>query len=657
MAYELRESNYIGLDIETYDPYLTTAGASWVFGEGSILCTALYYEDEDKVKVIPGADEEVKNVLLNPHNVLIGANIVYDIGWLEAVLGIKTRAMCYDIQMAEALIDEYGEFNLEALSKKYLGKGKEKSKLERWVEENGLKGDFRKHLKDAPFSLLKEYVSADAKYPVQIFRKQLAILKNYDLIEPFLIDCSLIPVVLGMKQRGIRIDMERKRESKRILERIVEDSRQKFIASYGDVNINSSKQLADLFDMLDIPVTYKITVKGIFSSGIHRIFSWETLKEDLSLVNQIARGFVNEKGKIVTYVTKEQALSIVDRLKAAGFVVVANPTIDKNVRNGLASEFPVVKLINSMKRAEDILSKFLGSEFDRFIAKDGRIHADFNISKSDQYGTVSGRFSSSMPNLQQIPSKDSITDIDGNELPLAQLCRSIFIPEPDHLLFKIDYSQIEFRLLVHFAKGPGAEYARRLYNENPHTDFHKMVQDISGLDRKYAKNLNFGVMYGMGIQRMMKFFGWDEQKAKSIYSQYRDAVPFVLHTMQVVQQVAIQRDSGKQRGYIVTVGKRKARLKSRDTAYTMLNRLNQGSAADIMKKAMVMAADNGLDEQLHIALTVHDELVGSFQETEKDKKALKTLKEIMETCYTLKVPLVAELEIGENWYDVAEYPL
>ncbi len=127
--------------------------------------------------------------------------------------------------------------------------------------------------------------------------------------------------------------------------------------------------------------------------------------------------------------------------------------------------------------------------------------------------------------------------------------------------------------------------------------------------------------------------------------------------MQVVQQVAIQRDSGKQRGYIVTLGKRKARLKSRDTAYTMLNRLNQGSAADIMKKAMVMAADNGLDEQLHIALTVHDELVGSFQETEKDKKALKTLEEIMETCYTLKVPLVADLEVGENWYDVAEYPL
>ena len=180
----------IGLDIETVDPLLTTAGYSWKYGQGYILNTAIYYEEQDRVRIVAGLyndncpySEEIRQaenakiveLLQNPNVSVVGANLQYDLGWLLHEYEMSTydvKCSFIDVLQAEAILDEYSTHSLESLSQKYLKYGKSKDRIEDWVRENvSKKGDFRKYLKDAPWELLVEYVTGDAKNPVKIWRK------------------------------------------------------------------------------------------------------------------------------------------------------------------------------------------------------------------------------------------------------------------------------------------------------------------------------------------------------------------------------------------------------------------------------------------------------------------------------------------------------
>ena len=641
---------YVGLDIETNDLHLLDKGASWVYGEGEILCTSLYYEKTGKKKVIKKWNEEVRSLLLNENVTIVGANIIYDIGWLEYEMGIqgKTKANLLDVISAEALIDEYGMSNLEYLGQKYLRRGKVKSALEDWAAGEGLHGDFRKHLKDAPWNLLKEYAADDAELPVLIMRKQEPILQAQGIDKPFDIDCRLIPYVLQMKQRGSRIDMKKKAENCAILEDRLKEKKATFTKKYGAVNLNSSKQVAALLDRQDIPYRYKFTVKG---RGPVK-YGWSELRQGKIELDEVVRGFRRDKGKLVAKIDKSHKDRMCDILDAAGFDYICNPNVDKKFLDAVADEYPVTKLIKEIKQIDGIISKFLGPGFDRFVIMEedglGRVFGDFNISKSDEFGTISGRFSGSNPNLQQIPSKGVIDEGTDRELNLAKMCREIFVAERDCWKFKIDYSQIEYRLLVHYARGPGSKEARARFNEDPKTDYHQFVMDVTGLERKPAKNCNFGIMYGMGASGMQDAFGWTAAKVEEVLSVYHEALPYVATTMTAVS------DQAKEKGFITTIGSRRARIRNKDMAYAMLNRLNQGGSADMMKTAMVMAGDEGLLDSLHVELTVHDELVGSVPKTKEGVENLKRLQEIMENCIKLRVPVIAEPEVGPNWYDVED---
>ena len=135
-------------------------------------------------------------------------------------------------------------------------------------------------------------------------------------------------------------------------------------------------------------------------------------------------------------------------------------------------------------------------------------------------GTKTGRLSSDSPNGQQIPSKGKLFEGTDHELEIVPLCREMFVPDKNCWALKIDYSQIEYRLLMHFAVGFMAVAKKAiqetilLFNKDPHTDYHQFVCDISGLSRKYAKNLNFGIMYGMQLNTMLETFGWDRSKGE-----------------------------------------------------------------------------------------------------------------------------------------------
>lgn len=638
---------YYSLDIETHDPHLTDKGVSWVYGNGEILCTAVYDAQKKEKWACKKWNKKVVAILEDPDAVIIGAKIDYDIGWLLHETGATLRATCIDIFFAEALINEYGRKDLDILGKKYLKQGKQKSELESWCADNGLKGDFRKHLKQAmqegQWEAIKEYVLSDAELPYLIYQKQKVILEKEELTLPFMVDCALIPIVLKMKIKGIRLDLQKRKKNYKLLHDKFTSLRSEFTKRYGEVNFNSPKQLATFFDSQGAGYNIKFTLKGRHGVKYEQSdrFITDDLRQAFDEVARTVQGFKFKKKKLLCAIEKQYADRVKYLLTKAGFMFTANPILDKNALASMVEYCPVVDSILKIKKIDSILEKFLGEDFDRFIV-DGRIHADFNISKTDEYGTVSGRFSMSNPNLQQVPSKGESDDI-----LLAEICRELFIPEAGHWLLKIDYSQIEYRLLVHYAVGRGAEEARKMFRDNPMTDYHKFVMDLTGLERKPAKNCNFGIMYGMGLFGMMEAFGWSKEHCEDILDKYHSALPYVGSTMKLVRKVA------EERGYITTIGKRRARCLVKEASYAFLNRLNQGSAADIMKTAMIEADKQGVFDILIPHITVHDELVCSVPKTKEGIEAVTKLRKIMESVIPLKVPLIAEPELGTDWFNVS----
>ena len=662
----------IGLDIETYDPLLKTAGYSWKYGQGYILNTALYYEDKDKVGVVAGIHNDnspepyedrfatnhmaVASLLRNPDVCIVGANLQYDIGWLLYEYEMTTydvKCSFVDVLQAESILDEYTIHSLDTLSYKYLKYGKSKDRIEEWVRENiSKKGDFRQHLKDAPWDLLVEYVTGDAKNPVKIWRKQLTLLKAQDLCKRAKLEFDCILPTLEMTRTGMPVDTEQKEKNLKLLKNATDLLHKEFISKYNlpKFRITAPRDIASFCDLRNIPYKYKITLTGF--KGWHFRNGEETDKA-YEKAKKIVTQFRLQKGKPVAYVPKEMAERTCDLLKEEGFMFNASPNVDKKYFESKRATYPEIDLIANWKLAEGIKSKILGEKYDRFITKNFKgepcVKAQFKITD-----TTSFRYSSIMPNSQQIPSKGGfkLHDAYGNEIEYSfpKLTRALFRASKGCVFGKIDYGQIEYRLICNIACGESGEEVRRAYAENPHLDFHKYVCELTGLDRKHAKNMSFGVSFGMGLPSMAENFGWTMEHAEEISEAYHSKMPFVKPTLALVGDVA------KSRGYIKTVYGSHARLVDPKKSYTMLNRYTQGSGAECLKLAIVTAYKEGVWKTLKVANTVHDELNMPYLEpTEEKMLALYRMAEIMRTAMpNLRVPLEAEIELGDNWATTKE---
>jgi DNA polymerase I-like protein with 3'-5' exonuclease and polymerase domains len=282
--------------------------------------------------------------------------------------------------------------------------------------------------------------------------------------------------------------------------------------------------------------------------------------------------------------------------------------------------------------------------------------------RSDQGGTVTGRFSYSNPNLQQIPARHGI---------LGPLIRSIFIPEKDCEWGIFDYSQQEPRLVVHYANKngfPGAGKFLDSYQKDNNTDFHTMVSEIADIPRKQAKTINLGLFYGMGKGKLMSELGVNIEEATELLQSYHERVPFVKKLTYDTQGIA------SKNGFLTTIQGRRCRFdlweselewgkkalpeeeaereygkktKKRARTYKALNKLIQGSAADQIKTAMVHLHREGYVSHIQ----VHDELDFSVA-SDADKAKIK---EIMETCLPkLEVPSKVDVECGDNWGDAGD---
>jgi DNA polymerase I-like protein with 3'-5' exonuclease and polymerase domains len=291
------------------------------------------------------------------------------------------------------------------------------------------------------------------------------------------------------------------------------------------------------------------------------------------------------------------------------------------------------------------------------FAHNGKIHAEINQLRSDSGGTVSGRLSMSNPNLQQLPARN---------LEFAPKIRGLFMPKEGCHWASFDYSQQEPRLVVHYASsiGEGYEGSQELVEAyaNASADFHQTVADLVGIDRKQAKTIGLGLMYGMGKNKLANSLGLEREEGDIIIAKYNRKVPFVKllsdRCMKKADEEGVIRtklgrkcrfDEWEPRDWglwtsetfenaVAKYGKDNIK---RSKTYKALNRLIQGSAADQTKLAVVECAKEGYVPKLQI----HDELCFDV-ETEEDEK---NIKNIMEKCMELKVPSVVDVAIGKNW--------
>ncbi len=312
---------------------------------------------------------------------------------------------------------------------------------------------------------------------------------------------------------------------------------------------------------------------------------------------------------------------------------------------------------------------------------DGRIHCQFNQLRSDEGGTVSGRFSSSNPNLQQVPSRHP---------EIKSLVRGLFIPEEGCRWGSFDYSAQEPRWMMHYASLAPAtkdnekvkEIARQYQNDD--LDFHQIVADMAGVTRTHAKTINLGIMYGMGIGKLAATLGdIPFQEAKELRNEYDEKVPFIRALASSVMDVASKRSElrtllgrkcrfpmrelkGYSKEYKKPIHAEKLEerwadvlntpVEERDKnwasmnperyqvafVYKALNRLIQASAADQTKQAMKDCMDHGHWPML----TVHDELCFSIESDEQ----VAEIKELMENCAPgLTIPSKVDVGLGKNW--------
>lgn len=661
----------VGLDIESYDPLLKTAGYSWKYNQGYILNTALYYEAEDRVEVMAGKHNEncpyskeerleqnkvIEDLLRNPNVSIVGANLQYDIGWLLYEYGMSTydvKCSLIDVLQAESILNEFDIHTLEEVSWKYLHYGKTKDKIEDWVKENvSTRGDFRQHLKEAPYDMLCEYVKGDAKNPVKVWRKQLTQLKAEDLCLRCKLEFDCILPTLQMTMNGMPFNVEQKGKNLVYLDKAISKLKAEFLAKYNLPNfrVTASRDIASFCQQRKIPYRCKITLKGYNGEPFR---DYKETDSAYAKAKRIVSSFRYVKSVPVAYVPEEMADRTCQLLKEEGFMYTCTPNVDKKFFATQRENYPEIALIADWKLAEGIKSKILGERYDRFLTKNFKgedcIKPQFKITD-----TVSFRYSSIHPNSQQIPSKGALTihkdDGTEEEVSFPKLTRALFKASKGCVFGKIDYGQIEYRLICNIACGKAGDVVRAEYAQNPHMDFHQYVVDLTGLSRKYAKNMSFGVSFGMGLKSMAENFGWTIEKAEEISEQYHQHMPFVQPTLELVGEVA------KRRGYIRTVCGSHARLPNPNKSYTMLNRYTQGSGGECLKSSIVMAYKEGVWERLKVANTVHDELNMPYLEpTEQTMIDLYRMAEIMRTSVEgLRIPLEASPELGDDWASTKE---
>jgi len=641
---DLKDVDTVAVDIETYDPNLKTKGLGAIRNDGFICGiavatgkeTAYFPLRHSDIFIDYKRDEKIwdalnEKIFQNENITKIFHNAMYDVCWIRAVTGMKMKGRIVDTMIAASVIDENRfKYSLDSLSKDYLNEEKYKYDLQQKTLEwsGGTVKDPMTNMHKLPASIVKEYAKQDVNLTYKlwnIFNKQIdEVLYTKEDGEQktcrqiFELETKLFLCLVDMKFKGVRIDVAKAIQFGRHLKKRREQIL-KAIESLTTVRVDiwAATSIKKLLDHLHIK-DYKVTPK--------------------SKMPQLPKDYLKTHSN--------KCLRMI--AKAREYDKAANTFID-----GLLE-----------------------------YVHEGRIHADINQIRSDAGGTVTGRFSMSNPNLQQIPAKGFI----------GKKMRELFIPEEGCKWGSFDYSQQEPRIVVHYAIKLGLPGTGNLQEEfdKDDADFHQIVADMANISRKQAKTINLGLFYGMGKIKLQKELGLDQRQARELFNEYHGRVPFVRQLSQELIQFA------KDNRLLFTLYDRFCRFDKWETTnkewnpeinrfnevplytkeqameafkaemldkykenkidanymdyfdryytpaftYKALNKLIQGSAADMTKKSMVDLYEKGIIPHIQI----HDELCFSIKDHEP-----KLIKETMEQTIPLEVKNKVDYESGPNW--------
>ena len=597
-AIDYKGQSPVAIDLETYDPGIKDHGPGWATGNGKVVGVALAWDgfkgywpiDHDA----PGNYD--KNVfkkqlqdLLDRCPAIVCHNAMYDVGWMRR-MGMKIKCKVWDTMLMAPILDENRmRYSLNELSKDYLGEKKSEALLYEAAKDWGV--DAKNDMWRLPPMYVGPYAEQDAELALKLFEVFMREIEAQDLSSINELEHRVLPVLIDMKWHGVRVDIDEAEQAKAELLKKENTQLKKIKDKTGvSVNVWEAKSISKMFDALDLPYA---------------------------------------------------------RTELSGA-----PKFDKHFLR--THEHPLVQSIAQAREFNKARTTFIDTIIKH--AHKGRIHAEINQLRGDGGGTVTGRLSYNTPNLQQVPASPV----------LGSMIRSIFKPEEGKSWGAFDYSQQEPRLVVHLASLTagglrGADEFVNAYHDDPNTDFHTMVSEMAKIDRKKAKTINLGLFYGMGKGKLSSELGLSSGEAEDLFEKYHKRVPFVKEMIERTMKKAADI------GHVRTLLGRKCRFDKwepsrygvhrplpRDEAerehgkqirraftYKALNKIIQGSAADMTKQAMADLHDEGIIPHIQ----VHDELDCSFEdEVEKDK-----ILEIMRNAVKLEVPVKLDVEVGPSW--------
>ena len=642
----------VAIDIETCDPELKKlgpgvrrggfiAGISFALEDGPAYYLPVRHEGGGNM-VEEAVFAYLKEQIGNYSGTIVGANLSYDLDYLmEDGCDFSNVEWYRDVQIAEPLINELRHsYSLDNIAKYNNMPGKDEENLRFIAALYGYcpKGEMWR----LPAKYGAKYAIRDVTLPLQLIRRQERKIEKQDLRKIYDLESRVLPILLKMRRRGVRIDMEKLAEIKEYCRQHVEDAL-KIVHELSGVELKADE--LDTGDKVAAPME---------ALG----FTLPLTDGKKKTVDVVADGVVVGTEEIRTG---------------------RKPCTNKETLKAL--KHPCADALMDAKKYHKIIGTFVASIMRHQV--NGRIHGTFKQLKGEtdfgdsEKGAKFGRLSSVDPNMQQQPGRGK----------LGKMWRSIFLPEPGMKWACADFSSQEPRIAAHFAAltkcGGGKELAKR-YNDNPRLDFHALMAALignpctsdlglecrdedcgvcsgCGYDRKSAKAIFLGLAYGMGPAKLCDDLGlptewkksdWGDKKKRRVagpegaklFAQFDEMVPWV---RQLTEKT---RKRVGNYGFLVCLEGRRCRFpkkangKGYDFLHKCLNRLIQGSAADQGKRAMVDLDAAGV----YLQLAVHDEY--DFSVT-IDQEAVDAGK-IMVDAAPLLVPVIVDVEVGPNWGDM-----
>ncbi|AJD83126.1 DNA polymerase I [Paracoccus phage vB_PmaS-R3] len=635
----LSAATSLAIDCETKETDFEN-GPGWGRGRGHIVGVSLAAQARDGTRgkwyfpvrhEVEGGDNLdprgvfgfLREALHTPTIPKAGANLLYDVGWLTTE-GVYVDGPLHDVQFAEALIDENALVALDVLGHKYLGRTKTTDALYEWL---------RAAYPETP----KRETRGN------IFRAPPRLVGHYAEDDADL-PLSIIPHQYEEMLRQGLLDVYR-------LE-------------------------CDL-----IPLLIRMRLEGI-SVDVEQA---QRLNDEMQV--EIAALYDRIYAEYGYRLNSTDGRQLGPLFKRVGIdtplTEAGNPSVQKEWLAAL--EHPLGEIIRDIREREKLCGTFIQSYIlDKNVG--GKVFPQFHPLKGDDNGAKVGRFASSDPNLQNIPSRTK----------LGKAVRKCFIPDRGHSHWcKMDYSQIHYRILAHFAVGPGSDDLRASYINNKSMDYHQNVLEnvapLMGWDttdkehnafvRRPIKNVNFGLLYGQSLKSLMlktaAYFGegFTEAQAKGFFDAYFEGAPYVKPTMKAIGEEV------QQYGYTTSVLGRRCRFNLWEPAtwgewgdplpydaaireygpfirrafeYRGVNYKFQSSEPDIMKTGMVKCLRSGVFDYTGVPrLTVHDELDFSVRDdTPEMREAFAFIQHTMEHAVTLRIPVFVDSETGPNWGQV-----